>query len=193
MRLHAYLVQALLPGNENLRFAQLPGIQLDEVSLLPPSTRELEDVVGALEKNEDERLSEVRKAVRTWGRIELVDASFKGLSEASSFLFTLNQIYPVIGERLVTPSAIVYLVVKLRLNPPTSSSTIVHKEPDADETKRLLKINDEKDHQFLISRKDAEDMPSIDSAGGWAHAPYWPGVSCLMSCLVHLLHFSTEP
>jgi translocation protein SEC63 len=80
MRLHAYLAQALLPGNEKLRFAQLPLIQSDEVASLPPANQKLEDLVAALEKNGDQRVGQVKKAVKTWGRLELVEASFKGKS-----------------------------------------------------------------------------------------------------------------
>jgi translocation protein SEC63 len=78
MRLHAYLAQALLPGNEKLRFAQLPLIQSNEVTSLPPATQKLEDLVAALEKSGDDRVDQVKKAVKTWGRLELVEASFKG-------------------------------------------------------------------------------------------------------------------
>jgi len=99
----------------------------------------------------------MERALESWGRLELVDASFK-----------------VIDERLVTPSSIVFLVVKLRLSPPWHA---VQPPPakDVEETKRILKINDEKDNQFLVSKKDAEDESSTDAANGWAHAPYWPG------------------
>jgi translocation protein SEC63 len=76
----------------------------------------------------------------------------------------------------VTPSSIVFLVVKLRLSPPTSLPATLSEELDADETKRRIKINDEKDAQFLTGRKDAEDLPSPETANGWAHAPFWPGV-----------------
>lgn len=50
------------------------------------------------------------------------------------------------------------------------------REKDAEETKRILKVNDEKDNQFLVSKKDTEDELGADVASGWAHAPYWPGV-----------------
>lgn len=80
----------------------------------------------------------------------------------------------VIGERSVTPSAIVFLVVKLRLSPPCASAT--EKELDAEETKQDMKKNEEKDEEFLASRKEMEDIPSDVAVSGWAHAPYWPGV-----------------
>jgi translocation protein SEC63 len=88
----------------------------------------------------------------------------------------------VIGERLVTPSSIVFLVVKLRIALPRHSASPPAREKDAEETKRILKMNDEMDHQFLVSKKDTEDELSAD-ASGWAHAPYWPGV-CHSSFIV---------
>jgi translocation protein SEC63 len=159
MRLHAYLAQALAPGNERLKFAQLPGIRSEEVRELAVDSEVLEDFVQTLETNGDERIEDVKTAIRTWGRLELVDASFK-----------------VIGERLVTPSAIVFLVVKLRLSPPRDPSAVEvkSKEDDVDEIKRTVKANEDKDLQFLNDRKDAEDMAD-EASPGWAHAPYWPG------------------
>ena len=74
----------------------------------------------------------------------------------------------MIGERLVTPSAIVFLLVKLRVKAPgTSTSTPVQ---DA----KSVKKNDEIDEKFLNTRGDAEVMEG--SGAGYAHAPYWPGV-----------------
>jgi translocation protein SEC63 len=75
----------------------------------------------------------------------------------------------VIGERIVTPSSIVYLVAKLRILPPTDSVPEVKDEEE----------NTEKEEEFLMSRKDAEDLTGDNPAGGWAHTPYWPGVSAM--------------
>jgi translocation protein SEC63 len=79
----------------------------------------------------------------------------------------------VVGERLITPSSIVYLIVKLRLLPPRDLS--VPSEEDLEQVKRAIKMNEDKDVDFLISRKDAED--ASEDYACWAHAPYWPGVS----------------
>jgi hypothetical protein len=76
----------------------------------------------------------------------------------------------VIGERIVTPSSIVYLVAKLRILPPTDSVPEVKDEEE----------NKEKEEEFLMSRKDAEDLVGDNPAGGWAHTPYWPGVSAIV-------------
>lgn len=156
MRLHAYLVQAVFPGSDRLQFAQLPGIKMDELTSLAPGAKDMDDFVQALEEKQDERMMDVQIAMEKWGRIQIVDAAFN-----------------VIGERSVTPSAIVFLVVKLRLSPPCASAT--EKELDAEETKQDMKKNEEKDEEFLASRKEMEDIPSNVAVSGWAHAPYWPG------------------
>jgi translocation protein SEC63 len=78
MRLHAYLAQALTPGSEKLKFAQLPNIQGNEVKSLGGNATILEEFVLALDAKGDRRVADVKKAVQTWGRLELVDASFKG-------------------------------------------------------------------------------------------------------------------
>ena len=77
MRLHAYLAQALLPGKEQLMFAQLPGVKLAEKG---EGAESIEDFVGKLEGKNDGRVAVMKRALETWGRLELVDASFKGRS-----------------------------------------------------------------------------------------------------------------
>jgi translocation protein SEC63 len=84
MRLHAYLVQALIPGEERLKFAQLPGIQHEEVTSLSGDASVMEEFVLALDAKGDSRIEDVKTALQTWGRLELVDASFKGLSTSLS-------------------------------------------------------------------------------------------------------------
>ncbi|KAJ8472766.1 hypothetical protein ONZ45_g16537 [Pleurotus djamor] len=81
----------------------------------------------------------------------------------------------VIGERIVTPGSIVFLVVKLRVTPP-GSSPIEEKDLSVDETVRLVKANDEKDEKFLLSKNNVEELPGDDGTqGSWAHTPLWPG------------------
>ncbi|KAG6816910.1 hypothetical protein H0H87_001863 [Tephrocybe sp. NHM501043] len=157
MRLHAYLTQALLPGPERIRFAQLPGIKLEEATTLAPKANDLREFEQALIDKHDGRMLDVRTALSKWGRVEIVDAAFK-----------------VIGERIVTPSSIVFLVVKLRVSPP-QTCPVEEKELSVDEIKRRLTFNDEKDEEFLTSRKEAEETPSEDLLPGLVHAPYWPG------------------
>src|SRR6202043_510254 len=84
---------------------------------------------------------------------------------------------PVIGERLVTPSAIVLLVVKLRMSSlADETKATISKDPEVAD--RTSKANDEKDYQFLIGRQDVEELPvNTLATGGWAHTPYWPEVN----------------
>ncbi|KAH0587072.1 Translocation protein sec63 [Termitomyces sp. J132] len=157
MRLHAYITQAVLPGPERIRFAQLPGITLEEVSTLAPKATDLREFEQALVEKHDIRILDVKTALNKWGRVEIVDAAFR-----------------VIGERIVTPSSIVFLVVKLRISPPLSNH-VQEKELNIDETKRRIKFNEEKDEEFLVNRKEAEELPPDNLLPGWVHAPYWPG------------------
>lgn len=179
MRLHAYFAQALLPasgdGSSRLRFAQLPGIQPDEVQLSGDLATEAEDYdefVQALEEKSDSRLPDVKKAMNTWGRLDLVDLNYKG-ETLSSFRKTSLMRLVVIGERIVTPSSFVFLVLKLRVLPPLNGPPKV----DVEDIKAKIKSNEEKDYKFLTATSEAEDLVSEDATVGWAHAPYWPAVS----------------
>ncbi|KAH7930315.1 translocation protein sec63 [Leucogyrophana mollusca] len=157
MRLHAYMTQALIPGKEDNYYAQLPGFEASDAA--QPEQSEgadtVETFVSTLEAKKDDRLPEVKKALQTWGRLDVVDVSFK-----------------VIGERLVTPSSIVFLLVKLRLRSPLDATSSAVPSDGGEQRKRDA-ANDEKDEQFLNSRKEVEDYSG--NLGGWAHAPYWPG------------------
>lgn len=170
MRLHAYITQALYPGQESLRFAQLPGINQSEAEEFAKESHGFEDLTGSLEEKQDGRLDEIKKVVSRWGKLDLVDASFKGIFSGFPSNCVDSTIYfAVIGDRLVTPSSFVYLVVKARLSPPVSSTFIPKASDEA--------VNDDqRDNEFLNSRKDVEEIPEEESAS-WAHAPYWPSVS----------------
>ena len=75
----------------------------------------------------------------------------------------------MIGERLVTPSSIVFLLVKLRVKElGTTTPTPVLDTKSA-------KKNDEIDEKFLNTRGEAEKLEENDAE--YAHAPYWPAVS----------------
>lgn len=90
------------------------------------------------------------------------------------YLLSLIDIGTVIGESIVTPSSIVFLLVKLRISPP--GVAVANKDLSVEETKRLVQANDKMDEQFLTSRQDAEDLDA-SSMNESAHAPFWPGVS----------------
>ncbi|KZT21226.1 DnaJ-domain-containing protein [Neolentinus lepideus HHB14362 ss-1] len=153
MRLHACVTQAIPPGQPKLKFAQLPGVSEKEALDVPNEVETLDGFVDMLEERGDARVGEVRKAVERIPRLEVVDVAFK-----------------VIGERIVTPLAIIHLVLKLRLSSPGSSSV-------TSESTRTDTAEDERiDLEFLNSRKDAEDIGDADTTSGWAHAPHWPGI-----------------
>ncbi|KAG1811249.1 Sec63 Brl domain-containing protein [Suillus subaureus] len=151
IRLHAYVTQALLPGKTAAPQAQLPGFDGDADA---SEGKDLASFISRLEDEGDIRITEARKAVEGWSRLDVVDMSFK-----------------VIGERLVTPSSIVFLLVKLRLHRPLQNdapSTVSEKSAKA------IREDREKDDKFLNSRKDAEDIEGNTPV--WAHAPHWPGL-----------------
>jgi translocation protein SEC63 len=78
MRLHAYLTQALVPGDDTIRFAQLPGIKQTESKELAGTVSAIDAVPAVLEEKNDGRSTEVKKALSRWGKLDVVDASFKG-------------------------------------------------------------------------------------------------------------------
>ena len=93
-------------------------------------------------------------------------------------LTTLDLI--VIGERIVTPGAIVQLVFKLRLTPPTAAlagPTIPSPEPTPEERKKEIQEEDEREQAFLTSKEDADELLPGLTIPGVAHAPRWPVVS----------------
>ncbi|KAI0751668.1 translocation protein sec63 [Daedaleopsis nitida] len=151
MRLHAYLTQALLPGKEELKAAQLPGIEPSEASGLSKSeSSDFSAAVSSLSKSESSSLLDAEKALERIGHTEIVDATFK-----------------VIGERFVTPSSFVHLLVKLRVVPLAKDGNVM---PMPEQSKE----NDKRDHEFLLSKKEMEDLPKGDYTSGYAHAPFWP-------------------
>ncbi|KAI6003519.1 translocation protein sec63 [Pisolithus orientalis] len=151
MRLHAYIAQAIVPGRRSLQ-AQLPGFAPDAPA---DEVDDLSDVVRQLRESGDERAEEAQKAFTGLGSLEIVDMRFK-----------------VIGERVVTPSSIVFLLVKLRLKDlstlPIDGTKSEVAEPEDSPS------NNEIDEKFLHSRRDAEEIEVGDT--GVAHAPYWPGL-----------------
>lgn len=80
----------------------------------------------------------------------------------------------VIGERLITPGAIVQLVFKVRLASPTAAKSAT--SDSSEDSEKVDKVNEEKDEAFLTSRKEAEDLEPGQAGSGLAHAPFWPEV-----------------
>ena len=79
MRLHAYFTQAL-PPRKGLELAQLPRIAEDDAKVLRSEVDGLGTIVEHLNAKGDGRAEDVKKALDRWGRVELVDAAFKGTS-----------------------------------------------------------------------------------------------------------------
>ncbi|KAL4241273.1 hypothetical protein ABKN59_000029 [Abortiporus biennis] len=149
MRLQAYIVQALVPGEESSKFAQLPRITQIDADQLVKEANSVDELIALLKEKGDDRVQDVQKAASKWGKLDLVDASFK-----------------VIDDRVVSPSSIVYLVVKARLTPP--SGDVIPAVPES------AAHDEERDSEFLNGRKDAEERYSDNSKNVWAHAPHWP-------------------
>lgn len=79
MRLHAYLAQGILPGSPGARWAQLPGIKTDDIRALPATSRDFADVIAHLEEQKTVLAGDARKAMERWGRMEIVNAKFRGM------------------------------------------------------------------------------------------------------------------
>ena len=79
MQLYGYLAQALPPSaSERLRLTQLPNISSDDVETVAPNAKDMSDVLYSLEEKKDPRASDVKKTIQKWGRVEIVEATFKG-------------------------------------------------------------------------------------------------------------------
>ena len=94
----------------------------------------------------------------------------------------------MIGDRVVSPSAIVYLIVKLRLKSPlaqVSQDNNQKPELDVDQIKRRVKQNEDQEEEFLKSRGDAESVTGVTAE--YAHAPRWPSVCCPSLLRAHFM------
>ena len=85
MRLHAHLVQAVSPSlasSEATIFSQLPNVNEDDVKtvLKEVGTPDVKSFIEHLKKISNERAKEAAKAAESWGKLELVESSFKGES-----------------------------------------------------------------------------------------------------------------
>ena len=105
MHLHAYLAQALLPGSNNIAYAQLPGISESDIKGLAENVSSLEDFVRSLEDKGDARVRDVEKAVHRWGRLEVFDSTFKGkyCQALTCCFFDLFTIFQSLASALLHP------------------------------------------------------------------------------------------
>lgn len=75
MRLHAYLIQAIVPGKSMLH-AQLPGFSLG--AALSEGKQDLSSIVRTLRESGDARAEEAQKAFEALSLLDVVDMRFKG-------------------------------------------------------------------------------------------------------------------
>ncbi|KAG9016960.1 secretory subunit [Tulasnella sp. JGI-2019a] len=151
MHLNASLAQAVLPGSDPL--LAFPSVNKEEVKAVEGG---ITAYIKALEQKNDPRSEMVRRVADKWGRLDVVDSQFK-----------------VIGERIVTPGAIVQMVVKLRLTPPTvakSTGQSTPPEQTVDERKKQIR----KEEEFLNGKNDTDELYPGLTTPGHAHAPHWP-------------------
>ncbi|KAG8935466.1 secretory subunit [Tulasnella sp. 418] len=154
MHLHANLAQAVFPGLNPL--LQFPDVQMDEAKTVSGS---LAQFLKKLEEKQDPRHEALLQVANRWGKLDCVDAQFK-----------------VIGERIITPGAIVQLVFKLRVVSPTAKPTPAVSNGTATPDKEDDSHNEELklEEEFLTSKQEAEDLQPGAVPLEEAHAPYWP-------------------
>lgn len=80
MRLNAYLAQALpLNAPPRVRLTQLPGVEKSDLDAITPRPKEMTEVLKGLKANGDDvKAAHVQRCLERWGRVEVVDAGFKG-------------------------------------------------------------------------------------------------------------------
>lgn len=87
----------------------------------------------------------------------------------------------MIGERIVTPQALVHLVLKLRVSPPSAVKSTESKETGSENRAKVDPDEEARQEDaFINSAKDAEDFTSTTPILGSAHAPLWPSVRFFM-------------
>ena len=190
MRLHAYVTQAILPTpgtTESTMFTQLPHITEEEAKevMSKLSEPDMNAFIKQLKENHSAKADELVKAGESCGRIELEDVSFRGTQRLKYLIGEANGKL-VIGERIITPSSIIQLVVKARFVPATGEEVKQEEkeEHDIDTVKRLVRANEEKDMAFLTGRREAEELANGLNVMKRAHTPYWPAVRDIRSSVL---------
>ena len=85
----------------------------------------------------------------------------------------------VIGENVVTPSSIVYLLVKLWISPPDATLAVGKKELSVEAQAPCTSNCQLEGGQAVFSSREDAELEDLDasSTNGYAHAPHWSGVS----------------
>ena len=173
VQLSAHLTQAVPPPKSTkesdkdlLKFSQLPDITLDEAEKFK-DVHGFDRLIQNLESLNDPRVGDVKKAVRNWGHIQIVRSTFKGqfCPITRHLIAGLTLATTVVGERIVTPLSFINLIVKLRI--PSSPTT-------EEESSAKPKDVEKREQEFLVSKKDAEDVLLDNTGRAFAHAPRWP-------------------
>lgn len=76
MHLNASFSQALRPGASPL--LQFPGVTEEDVK--ENKGKGIAELIARLEARHDQRATSIRKATERWGKLDIVDAKFKGNS-----------------------------------------------------------------------------------------------------------------
>ncbi|CAE6422386.1 unnamed protein product [Rhizoctonia solani] len=158
MHLHAYLAQAILPSplieSPSTALLQYPNVKREDTASLRSG-----DVSELLSNLGDKDItSGVRAAAVNSGKLDIIDAKFK-----------------VIGERIVTPNAIVNLLFRAQVVPRVKSEgKDKETELSVDEAKAAAKALDERENTFLSTRHEAEPFEETAEVTKYAHAPHWP-------------------
>ena len=71
----------------------------------------------------------------------------------------------VVGERIVTPPSSINLIVKLRFLRGSSTEN---------GSSTLTGGGKKREQEFLVSKKDAEDISADNTGKAFAYAPHWP-------------------
>lgn len=74
MHLNASFSQALRPGASPL--LQFPGVTEEDVK--ENKGKGIAELIARLEARHDQRVTSIRKATERWGKLDIVDAKFKG-------------------------------------------------------------------------------------------------------------------
>ncbi|QRV72321.1 DnaJ domain protein [Ceratobasidium sp. AG-Ba] len=157
MHLHAYLAQAILPSplieSPTTALLQYPNVKKEDT--VPIRSGDVSELLSRL----DDRASGVRAAAQSAGKLEVIDAKFK-----------------VIGERIVTPNAIVNLVFRAQVVPRVKTEGNEEKELSVDEAKAAAKALEDRENTFLATRHEMEPAPegTDEENVRYVHAPRWP-------------------
>ncbi|KAF8742795.1 posttranslational protein targeting membrane, translocation, partial [Rhizoctonia solani] len=142
MHLHAYLAQAILPSplieSPSTALLQYPNVKKEDTAAV--RSGEVSELLSNL--SDKDVASGVRAAAANSGKLDIIDAKFK-----------------VIGERIVTPNAIVNLLFRAQVTPRIKpEGEEKETELSVEEAKAAAKALDERENAFLATRHETEPL-----------------------------------